>query len=139
MDSLRTISDAHTSAIYSLCLSGCHVWSGSTDRSVRVWLAAGAHELLGTFLESALQGIYELEGRYRKVEEKLVQSEAHAKQSAEEAVSLRLKLKTQAGEAMNAKHEMELLAQELASVDQWQRKMQALKVFPSPFPLSYFL
>ena len=107
---------------------------------MRVWLAAGVHELLGAFLESALQGIYDLEARQRKGEEKLAQSEAHAKQNAEEIASLRLKLKTQAGEAMNAKHEMELLAQEVASVDQWQRKMQALKVtsssdLHSSFPL----
>jgi hypothetical protein len=133
MDLLRTISDAHASAIYSLCLSGSHVWSGSTDRSVRVWLAAGAHELLGAFLETALQGIYDLEARQRKGEEKIAQSEAYAKQNAEEVLSLRLKLKTQAGEALNAKHEMELLAQEVASVDQWQRKMQALKVSTSLF------
>ena len=128
MELIRTISEAHASSIYSLCLCGSHVWSGSTDRSVRVWLAAGSHELLGAFLETALQGIYDLEARHRKGEEKLAQSEVLVKQSAEEIASLRLKLKTQVSEALNAKHEMELLAQEVASVDQWQRKMQSLKV-----------
>lgn len=109
MEALKTISDAHSSNIYALAQArstACYVWSAGSDRSVRVWLAAGAIELVGSFysllfcflslidcagsfLENSLQGVAELETRQRRSEEKLAQSEAHAKQSAEEISSLR--------------------------------------------------
>lgn len=128
MEAVRAITYAHNGNIYSLCLAGSYVWSGGTDRSLRVWSASGLHEVLGGYIDASAQGLAELVAQLRRQEEKIAQSEAYVKRSEEEASSLRLKLKAQAAEAMKMKNEMDLLSQENASVDQWQEKMQMLMV-----------